>query len=496
MPTLSHEIDAICDQFESSWRTHRRPQIETYLEKVEPKDRRSLLRELLFVEIEYRLQSDERLNADEFHARFPNEEDVVNSVFFAASTTESLTINSILGAPDTTVEDMSATSRLSRDAKLALHERMEDLEFAKGEHLIRQGERGDSLMMIVGGSAEVIAEDRFGNRETLGRVVRGQIVGEMALLTDEPRTANVIALERVRVRALSAAAFHELVQQFPEISVLLTKLIGNRVGWNRRDVLIGRTLGGYQVERRLGRGGMGVVYEAIDPSSGQHVALKMMNHRLVHDDEALKQFHREADIIESFDHDNIIRMFGRFAAFRTFVIVLEYCDGVTLREKLDTEQALDVGELRRVLGQLARAVDYAHSQKVIHRDLKPSNIMLTPERQVRLMDFGLAQPFDLGTDRIVGTPPYMAPELFTGSEASEVTDYFAFGCIAFELLVGRPFFDTASFDRLQTIHRTWHVPAIPSALEVPSEISRMLDGALTKDPTQRRLDLKAIGEWS
>ena len=106
----------------------------------------------------------------------------------------------------------------------------------------------------------------------------------------------------------------------------------------------------------LGRGGMAVVYEAFDPDYRRQVALKMMSHRLVYDQEALDQFQWEADIIESFEHANITRMYGRFKAFHTYFTVMQYCDGLTLRELIQQNGPLPEAVARAILGQLASAL--------------------------------------------------------------------------------------------------------------------------------------------
>ncbi len=284
---------------------------------------------------------------------------------------------------------------------------------------MRQGDPGTLLMVLCDGEVEISLDDASGNRKVLTRTNRMQVLGKMALLTDEPRSANVVAATPVGTLVFPADKFHELAGRFPEISVVLMLLISERLGLpGRDDILAGKTLDEYRIARRLGRGAMSVVYDAEHLQTGKRVALRMMSHRLVYDQGALAQFRTEAEIIGSFQHENIVRMYGRFAAFRTYFIVMEFSDGVPLNEILDSGGPFPEAEFRKTFGQIVRALTYAHAAGVIHRDVKPANIMLSSSGLVKLMDFGLArtllQSDPEADDRIVGTLRYMAPEQMMG----------------------------------------------------------------------------------
>jgi serine/threonine-protein kinase len=263
------------------------------------------------------------------------------------------------------------------------------------------------------------------------------------------------------------------------------------------DVLAGRTLGGYQIVGRLGRGGMAVVYEARDPVHHRLVALKMMSHRLVYDQAALDQFQCEANIIESFDHPNITRMHGRFKAFHTYFTVMQYCDGITLREVIQKNGTLPEPVVRAVLGQLAGALKYAHSKGIVHRDIKPANVMVNRDGTVMLMDFGLAKPADDGQSSllnlIVGTPRYMAPEQMVGGMVDQVSDYFAMGCVIYEMLAGEPLIPETDWLNLLRHHANWKMPNIEQRCPgVDPAIVEVLEGCLQSDPQYRRLPLEEL----
>ncbi|HUG92305.1 MAG TPA: protein kinase [Planctomycetaceae bacterium] len=401
----------------------------------------------------------------------------------------------------TCLVDCQPFSLLSPRIVALIENHMSEQSFAAGEALMRQGAPGGSLMVITEGVVEVCVDDGDGRRHFIQRVGPGQVLGEMSLLTDEPRSAHAVATEAVRALVLPAETFNALAAEHPGISVALTQLLALRLGQRGRDVLAGKVFEGYRIRQRLGRGGMAVVYEAEDLDGGRRVALKMMSHRLVYDRAALEQFQREADMIERFEHPNIARTFGRFAAFHTFFIVMEFCDGQTLTRRIQENGPLGELEFRRIMGQLAGAVRYAHQAGVVHRDIKPPNIMLRQDGSVVLMDFGLAKPMlddDSGPEGlIVGTPRYMAPEQMAGRAVDERADYFALGAVAWEMLCGRPLFEEKNAARLRRQRRRWQPPDVRAVLPgQPEEILRFLQTSLALDPAERRLDLEEIARWA
>ncbi|HEX6985829.1 MAG TPA: protein kinase, partial [Planctomycetaceae bacterium] len=335
----------------------------------------------------------------------------------------------------------------------------------------------------------------------IDRAGPGEVLGEMALVTAEPRSADVVALDAVRARVLPVDAFHRLAARHPVLWDVLTDLIAERLGAVPRDALAGKVFHGYRICRRLGRGGMAVVYEAGHLETGRRVALKMMSHRLVSDPAALALFRREADLIEAFDHPHIVRMFGRFEAFRTYFIVLQFVEGETLARMIASDGPLPPDRAKRILGQLAGALAYAHAAGVVHRDVKPANVMMTPDGGAKLMDFGLAlrleeSPSETGRT-IVGTPRYMAPEQLMGRPVDRAADYFAFGCVAYEVLTGRPLLPESDPRKILEHVRSragTRISESPACAGDPAW--RLLDGCLVPDPRHRRLDLETVAAWA
>jgi serine/threonine-protein kinase len=248
---------------------------------------------------------------------------------------------------------------------------------------------------------------------------------------------------------------------------------------------------------------MAVVYEATEMATGERVALKMMSHRLVYQPGAFSRFEREARIVEPLAHENIARLKGHFPAFRTEFIVMEFCEGSTLAELLSRHGAFPEDQARRVLGQLAAALQFVHDRGVVHRDLKPGNVMLTPSGTVKLMDFGLAKEDEQLTDdtatqvgTVLGTPLYMPPGQMTGDETGSAVDVYSFACIAYELVAGRPLYEGRTTRGLLQDKLTRHVPpAGEIGAGISPELHALIARALDNDADNRLESLAEVAAW-
>jgi serine/threonine-protein kinase len=263
-------------------------------------------------------------------------------------------------------------------------------------------------------------------------------------------------------------------------------------------------IGGYQILQMLGRGGMGVVYKALQPSLKRVVALKMIL-RAAADDVALKRFHTEAEAVARLQHPNIIQIYEIGEHEGQPFLSLEYVDGGTLAQKLASRGLPMPREAAQLLEVLARAIDVAHQRGVIHRDLKPANVLLTREGQPKISDFGLAKrteatvlyPTVTRTGDILGTPGYMAPEQAAGRtyEIGPATDVYALGVILYEMLTGRPPF--AGNDALVTVQQVLHDdPVAPTVLQphVPHDLETICLTCLAKEPRQRYGSAAALAD--
>jgi eukaryotic-like serine/threonine-protein kinase len=213
----------------------------------------------------------------------------------------------------------------------------------------------------------------------------------------------------------------------------------------------------FRLESKIGQGGMGTVYEAMDLQLDRKVAIKLISENLIADSAALDRFQREARILAGFQHPNVVTLFdvGVMPDGRPF-LVMERLRGRTLREELNCRTRLSSDEARSIVGQLCTGLSAAHRRSLIHRDLKPENIFLCEDgaqRLVKILDFGLAKlfletstsaqtgTFSTLTGQIAGTPAYMSPELLSGAKPDWSCDIWALAVITHEMLAGqRPFF--------------------------------------------------------
>jgi Tol biopolymer transport system component len=277
-------------------------------------------------------------------------------------------------------------------------------------------------------------------------------------------------------------------------------------------VLTGRRFGTYEVLSPLGAGGMGEVYRARDRKLGRDVAIKILKRPFTTDPERLVRFEREARALAALNHPNVGAIYGFDEFDGTPVLVLELVEGDTLADRLIPQAERGVGlpiaEALTIGEQIAEALEAAHAKGIIHRDLKPRNIKITPEGLVKVLDFGLAklsQPpsTDDSDDAIsptvtanetregliVGTAAYLSPEQARGQAIDKRTDIWAFGCVLYEMLAGRPAFagDTVSDTIVSVLERDPDWGALPRS--APAQIWALVQRCLRKDRRQRLRDI-------
>lgn len=409
-------------------------------------------------------------------------------------------------APETraVLDGIKAFAELPEELLSAMWERMTERSFASGDVLMRQQDPGDCLLVLVQGSADVSARDQDGVVRRIGEVHAGEVVGEMALITGEERGADVVATESVVALSLEAEEFHRLAHRHPVLGVVLTNLIADRLGGADWDVLGGKVLNRYRILQCVGRGGMAVVYEARESDGDRRVALKMMSHRLVYDAVALSRFSQEADIVQRLEQENIAQLYGRFSAYGTHFLVMEFLDGPGLDDLVKSRRPIDEELVRPIIGQLSTALTYVHGQKLLHRDIKPGNVMLTRDGVVKLMDFGLVKPLIHIDDRtvtnsmsLVGTPSYMAPEQLSGEELDARVDIYALACVAYTMLTGQKLFGTNNLLELVRQKLSFAVPpAEKIGAGVSSEMFEFLDSGLQASRDDRLSSLDRYIHWA
>jgi serine/threonine-protein kinase len=271
----------------------------------------------------------------------------------------------------------------------------------------------------------------------------------------------------------------------------------------------GTTLARYRVESKLGEGGMGVVWKATDTSLGRAVALKLLPEAFARDPERVARFEREARMLAALNHPNIAAIYGLESAGDLRFLAMEFVPGQTLSERL-AGGALPVPETIAIAQRIAEALESAHERGVVHRDLKPSNIQITPDGDVKLLDFGLARAFapdgEIASrtdesptisavmtrgDVILGTAAYMSPEQARGRLVDRRSDIWSFGLVVFEMLTGRQVFDGDTTSDLLAAVLRQDIPweRLPEA--TPPHLRALLERCLERDPKER---LRDIGE--
>jgi tRNA A-37 threonylcarbamoyl transferase component Bud32 len=242
----------------------------------------------------------------------------------------------------------------------------------------------------------------------------------------------------------------------------------------------------YEILTKLGRGGMGVVYKARDTRLERDVAIKVL--RTTSSEEAAR-LGQEAKAAATLNHPGIVTIHDFEAGFDGYFIAMEFVPGEAMEDLLKNDPERIRSRLAPLLLRLADAISYAHSRHVIHRDLKPGNILVTPDHEVKILDFGIAARLDRGDGdkvSISGTPFYMAPEQIQGEPPTPATDIYAFGATAFHLATGRPPFHTGN-----VIDAHLHTPP-PDPLElVPDlepDLARIILRCLEKNPENRYAD--------
>jgi Tol biopolymer transport system component len=271
----------------------------------------------------------------------------------------------------------------------------------------------------------------------------------------------------------------------------------------------GTRLGPYEVHSPLGAGGMGEVYQARDTKLNRDVAIKILPENLAGDPERMARFRREAQVLASLNHSNIAAIYGIEDAGHSPALIMELVEGLTLADRI-ARSPISVAEAIPIARQIADALEYAHERGVTHRDLKPANIKITADGKSKVLDFGLAKVLqaDLAgssdpsssptftgahtlAGMILGTAAYMSPEQAKGRIVDRRTDIWAFGCVLYEMLTGKPAFDGETItDTLAAIVRAepdWS--QLPS--DTPRKLRELLERCLRKDPKQR---LQSMGD--
>ena len=250
-----------------------------------------------------------------------------------------------------------------------------------------------------------------------------------------------------------------------------------------------KRLGKYEVLEVVGRGGMGVVYKAVDPEIGRLVGIKMMTGKVISDPGHLKRFYREAQSAGKLRHPNIVTIYDLGVQEATPYLVMEFLEGESLDALIRCGRAISLEEKLNIVIQACNALAYAHEQEIVHRDIKPGNVMLLKDGAVKLVDFGIARigrEHVTRTGQLLGSIQYMSPEQIQDSPVDSRTDIFSTGVMLYQLLTYQLPFEGK--DAGETLLKIIHDPPPPLGRFLPvypPELDDIMQRVLAKNPDER-----------
>lgn len=262
-------------------------------------------------------------------------------------------------------------------------------------------------------------------------------------------------------------------------------------------------IGKYQIIREVGRGGMGIVYEARHPHLDRRVALKVLPRQLTFNRQFVERFLREGQLAAALTHPNVVSVYEAGEADGLYFIAMEFVEGTDLAHMLHNQGVLEFNLALEVLGQVAAGLDAAHAAGIIHRDIKPENILLDVKGVAKVADFGIARALEAsgGTQSgtVIGTAEYMAPEQILGRPIDSRSDVYSLACVAYEMLAGTPPFGRISGERTGMSLMHDHAYSEPPPLRFPQSFglegaAAAIRSALSKDAGARPPSAGALVE--
>lgn len=258
-----------------------------------------------------------------------------------------------------------------------------------------------------------------------------------------------------------------------------------------KDKLIGTRLDGrYELTDLVGEGGMANVYRASDVLDNRVVAVKILKNEYSESEEFQRRFRDESKAIAMMSHPNIVKIYDMGFSDKMQYIVMEYIDGITLKDYIDSEHVLNWKDAVHLVVQILRALQHAHNRGIVHRDIKPQNIMLLTDGTIKVMDFGIAkfarEESRTATDQAIGTVHYISPEQARGDVTDAKSDLYSVGVMFYEMLTGRKPFDTDNPVSIAVMHMQ-NVAVRPRDINpnIPSGLEEIIMHAMEKDASKR-----------
>lgn len=257
------------------------------------------------------------------------------------------------------------------------------------------------------------------------------------------------------------------------------------------DNIVGKKLDGrYEIQEIIGVGGMAVVYKAYDCIDDRIVAVKVLKEEYLKNEEFRRRFKNESKAVSVLSHPNIVKVYDVSFGDRMQYIVMEYIDGITLKEYIDQQKVLTWNEAVHFTVQILRALSHAHERGIVHRDIKPQNIMMLEDGTIKVTDFGIARFAESETrtmtDKAIGSVHYISPEQARGGKTDSKSDIYSVGVMLYEMLTGKLPFEADSAVSV-AIMQMQQTPEMPRALNpnIPEGLEEITLRAMQKDPEQR-----------
>jgi serine/threonine protein kinase len=319
---------------------------------------------------------------------------------------------------------------------------------------------------------------------------KGDILGEMALVTGEPRSAHVDAETEMDLWQISREDFERIAQEFPELRGFLTEIIAERFASSR--ITAERNIGKYIITDIIGRGGYSIVYKGIHSSLNMPVVVKMLNHDMAMEPRFIENFEKEARIIAQFNHENIVRVYDIEARFQTVFIIMEHLEGRSLSQVLHEMHWLPAQRAVHYLLQVCAGLQYAHERGIVHQDIKPGNVFILPGERAKILDFGLAAP--CGTEStLTGTPYYMSPEQVECLPVDERADIYSLGIMTYEMLAGRRPFPEDDPHAVMDVHVEQEIPDPEGQIEgLHPRLRTFILKSCARDPERRYRNISEV----
>ncbi len=257
------------------------------------------------------------------------------------------------------------------------------------------------------------------------------------------------------------------------------------------DKNIGKKLDGrYEITELIGEGGMADVYKARDVIDGKTIAVKILKKEFAESEEFLRRFRNESKAIAVLSHPNIVKIYDVGFSEKIQYIVMEYIDGITLKEYIENERVLSWKDAVHFVTQILRALQHAHERGIVHRDIKPQNIMMFTDGTIKVMDFGIAkfarEEGKTATDQAIGTVHYISPEQARGDLTDAKSDLYSVGVMLYEMLTGQKPFDTDNPVSIAVMHMH-NVAELPRRInpDIPVPLEEIIVHAMEKIPEDR-----------